>query len=216
MDAPNPSTRYPIENIDRLVFLKTVITNPLIEVGDFTYYDDPDGPEAFEKNVLYHFPFMGDRLIIGKFCQIAARATFMMNGANHGTAGASTYPFAAFGGAWANRFPGELEGENRGDLVVGNDVWIGFDALLMPGVRVGDGAIVAARSVVAGDVPPYTIVAGNPARTVRARFDDKDIEYMLETRWWDWDVATITRLIPELGRGGVDVFRAAAERNRRD
>ncbi|MEQ8441976.1 MAG: CatB-related O-acetyltransferase [Alphaproteobacteria bacterium] len=209
MAIPDPATRFPIRDIDRLVFLKNVITNPMITVGDYTYYDDPAGPERFEDNVLYHFDFVGDRLVIGKFCQIAAKATFVMNGANHGMGGASTYPFAAFGGDWAGRFDGELSGENKGDTIIGNDVWIGYDVLFMPGVHVGDGAIIAARSVVTEDVPPYTIVGGNPARPIRKRFADDDIRFLLDVRWWDWDVKRITRLIPALGQGGVGAFRDA-------
>ena len=120
---------------------------------------------AFEQNVLYHFPFIGDRLIIGKFCQIAWKATFVMNGGNHATGGISTYPFAVFGEGWSDRYAGELAGENKGDMVIGNDVWIGHDAMLMPGVRVGDGAIIGARSVVTRDVPPGSVAYGVPAKT---------------------------------------------------
>lgn len=205
-----PDIRYPIPGVTRTVFLKTVIRSPLIAVGDYTYYDDPDGPERFEENVLYHFPFIGDRLVIGRFCQIAAKATFVMNGANHGTGGLSTYPFAAFGGAWADRFPGELDGENKGDLVVGNDVWIGCDALLMPGVQVGDGAVIGARSVVTKDVPPYAVVAGNPAELVRMRFDEDTIAQLLRIRWWDWDVDKITSLIPAIGTGDIAALHNAS------
>jgi len=206
---PNPMVRYPLKDIDRLVFLKTVITNPLIEVGDYTYYDDPDGPENFEQNnVLYHFPFIGDRLRIGKFCQIAARAKFVMNGGNHAQKGFSTFPFFIFGGEWAGRVDGETDHEARGDTTVGNDVWIGYDALIMPGVTVGNGAIIGSRSVVTKDVPPYSVVAGNPAEVVRMRFDDQVIEALLEIRWWDWDIETVTSHIPAILGADIDTLEA--------
>lgn len=210
-EAPDPGQRFPIAGIRRTVFLKNVVRNPLIEVGDYTYYDDPDDPEGFENNVLYHFPFVGDRLVIGRFCQIALQVRFIMNGAQHRQDGVSTYPFAAFGAGWSDRFAGELDGPSKGDLTIGNDVWIGYRALLMPGVSVGDGAIIGAGSVVTGDVPPYAVVAGNPARIVRMRFDDRSIRQLLELRWWDWSPETITRLVPEISSGDVDRLRAAWE-----
>ena len=195
---PNPATRYPLAGIERLAFLKAVVTNPMIEVGDYTYYDDPKGVERFEENVLYHFPFIGDRLIIGRFCQIAAETKFIMNGGNHSLDGLSTYPFYIFGGDWAGRVDGESDPNVRGDTLVGNDVWIGYDALIMPGVTIGDGAVIATRSVVTKDVPPYAVVAGNPAQVVKMRFDAETIDRLLALRWWDWDVEAITAHIPEI------------------
>ncbi|HEU0221213.1 MAG TPA: CatB-related O-acetyltransferase [Paracoccaceae bacterium] len=165
-----------------------------VEIGAYTYYDDPDAPEAFfERNVLYHFDFVGDKLIIGPFCALATGARFIMNGANHAMRGFSTYPFNIFGRGWEEGFdPATWAAENRGDMVIGADVWIGYEALILPGVRVGPGAIVAARSVVATDVPPYAIVAGNPARLVRLRFDEATIAELLSLAWWDWPVERIT------------------------
>ena len=145
-NGPSPDTRLPIPGVTRTGFLKPFITRPNITVGDYTYYDDPRGPEYFESNVLYHFDFIGDRLVIGKYCSIAAEAKFIMNGGNHPTAWLTTYPFPVFGNGW--ELPTAPEWPSRGDTVVGNDVWIGYGATVMPGVRIGDGAIVATASVV--------------------------------------------------------------------
>lgn len=183
--------KYPIANVDRLGFLKNFITNPNIQVGDFTYYDDPDGVDNFEtKNILYHFDFVGDKLIIGKFCQIATGIRFIMNGANHGLQGFTTYPFKIFGEPFDNL---PLLSDNKGDTVIGNDVWIGYDVTIMPGIVVGDGAIIASKSVVTKDVEPYSIVGGNPAQQIRHRFSKEIIELLLELKWWDWDIETIAK-----------------------
>ena len=164
-----------------------------MEIGDFTYYDDPDGPEHFvDKCVLHHYDFIGDRLVIGRFCAIAEGARFIMNGANHAMSGFSTYPFNIFGHGWEEGFdPRSWERELRGDTVIGNDVWIGMEAIILPGVTVGDGAIIGARAVVAADVPAYAIVAGNPAHVIKRRFDDRTIERLLAIAWWDWPVEKI-------------------------
>ena len=207
--GPLPNTHFPMPNIDRTVFLKSVIRNPAIHVGDYTYYDDPDNPTGFEQNVLYHFDFVGDKLIIGRFCQIASGAKFIMNGANHRTDGFSTYPFVAFGQGWAGHFDEEATFPYKGDTVIGNDVWLGFKALLMPGVSVGDGAIIAARSVVVDDVPPYAVVAGNPARIVRMRFDDKTISALLKVRWWDWSIEKITQNIKAISQADLKALEDA-------
>lgn len=175
-EYPDPSKTYPMEGMKRLCFLKNIIKNPQIIVDDYTYYDDPDDVHNFEKNVLYLFDFIGDKLIIGKFCQIATGATFIMNGANHPMSGFSTYPFKIFGGAWQHA---PLSPIIKGDTVVGNDVWIGYGAVFMPGVKIGDGAIIAAQSVVTKNIEPYTIVGGNPAKVIRKRFDKKTIDYCL-------------------------------------
>ncbi|GAB1580755.1 CatB-related O-acetyltransferase [Phyllobacterium phragmitis] len=189
----------------RCGFLKNLVTRPNIIVGDYSYYDDPAGPERFEEHcVLYHFDFIGDRLIIGKFCAIAAGTTFIMNGANHPLDGFSTYPFGIFGGDWAAAFDMEKLGRTvRGDTVVGNDAWIGMNATVMPGVTIGDGAVIATRSVVSRDVPPYAIVAGNPARVVKMRFDEATISRLLDIAWWNWPVDKITRNIDAIG--GLDL-----------
>ncbi|MGF1620462.1 MAG: CatB-related O-acetyltransferase [Rhodomicrobiaceae bacterium] len=208
-NGPTPDTLHPIPGADRVVFLKNVIANPNILVGDYSYYDDPDDPQGFERNVLYHFDLEGDRLIIGKFCQIAARARFIMNGSNHRMDGFSTFPFGVFGQGWTGHFDGELDFPHHGDTVIGNDVWIGYEALLLPGVQVGDGAIIGARSVVTHNVPHYAVVAGNPARILRMRFDDDTIARLLAIRWWDWDIGRITRNIPAICNGDIAALENA-------
>lgn len=207
--GPPSDALHPIPNVKRTVFLKSIIKNPAIIVGDYTYYDDPDDPMGFERNVLYHFEFEGDRLIIGRFCQIGAGVRFVMNGGNHRVSGFSTYPFAIFGQGWSEKFAGELEFPHKGDTVVGNDVWLGYEALILPGVKIGEGAIIAAGSVVAEDVPPYAVVAGNPARIVKMRFDARTVEKLLQIRWWDWDVEKITRNIPAICGADIAALEAA-------
>ena len=194
--GPDPATRYPIPGVVRSGFLKNFITRPTIEVGDFTYYDDPRGPERFEENVLYHFDFIGDRLVIGRFCSIAAETRFLMNGGNHPTTWGTTYPFPIFGRGWEAAMP--TSWPHKGDTRVGNDVWIGYGSTIMPGVTIGDGAIVASCSVVTKDVPPYAIVGGNPAKVVRYRFGEATIARLLELRWWDWPIERITARVADL------------------
>ncbi len=167
MHGPDANCNHPMEGFPQICFIKSTVSNPNIVVGDYTYYDDPEDSESFERNVLYHFPFVGDKLIIGKFCAIARNPKFIMNGANHKLDGFSTYPFYIFGNGWEKAAPRAGELLYKGDTVIGNDVWIGYEATIMPGVKIGDGAIVAAKSVVVGDVEPYTIVGGNPAKCVR-------------------------------------------------
>jgi len=210
MPGPDPARRFPMHGVDRLVFLQAVVKSPRIEVGRCTYYDDPDDPEGFERNVLYHFDVIGDRLKIGAFCQIAAGATFIMNGGSHAQSGLSTYPFFGFGGDWAGRFEGEADAPLKGDTVIGNDVWIGTRATILPGVTIGDGAIVGAHAVVTRDVAPYAVVAGNPAVEIRKRFDDATIEALLDLRWWAWPVERITQATPALGRGDIAALKALA------
>lgn len=188
--GPSPDTRHPLLGAERVAFLKNFITRPNIEVGDYTYYDDPNGAEQFEQNVLYHFAFNNDRLIIGKFCAIATGVRFIMNGGNHQVGTLSTYPFSIFGNGWEHAAPASWP--NKGDTRVGNDVWIGFGATIMPGVTIGDGAVIGSLSVVTGDVPPYTIVGGNPAKPIRQRFDDATVARLLALRWWDWPAEKIT------------------------
>ena len=177
----------------QICFINNVVSNPNIIIGDYTYYDDPEDSENFERNVLYHFPFMGDKLIIGKFCALARGLKFIMNGANHQMSGFSTYPFSIFGQGWERVVPEMRDLPFKGDTVVGNDVWIGYNAVMMPGVTIGDGAIVAAEAIVTRDVAPYTIVGGNPAAPIRQRFADDVIERLLAIAWWDWDIDKITR-----------------------
>jgi virginiamycin A acetyltransferase len=206
--GPSPDTRYPIPGITRTGFLKNFITRANIIVGDYTYYDDPRGPEHFEDNVLYHFDFTGDRLIIGKYCSIAADVRFIMNGGNHPTTWLTTFPFPVFGQGWEVAMPDAWP--TKGDTVIGNDVWIGYGALIMPGVTVGDGAIIATGSVVTRDVPPYTIVGGNPAVSVRPRFDEDTTRRLLALRWWDWEPAQVARHVRALCRGDVGALEGVA------
>jgi len=195
-DIPRADNPYPLANQTRTGFLKNHITRPNIQVGDYTYYDDPAGMHEFEKNVLYHFDFIGDRLIIGKFCSIATEVKFIMNGGNHRTDWLTNYPFPIFGGAWTAAMPENWP--NKGDTIIGNDVWIGHGATLMPGIKVGDGAIIAAQAVVASNVDPYAVVGGNPAKLLRTRFDAPTIHQLLQLRWWDWPIEKITERVKEI------------------
>jgi virginiamycin A acetyltransferase len=197
MNTPDSNTIFPLPNYDKLCFLKNIITRPNIEVGAYTYYADFDNVYNFEKNVKYHFDFIGDKLIIGKFCMIASGVTFIMNGANHLTDAVSTYPFAIFGGDWAHAMEGK-QYPTKGNTIVGNDVWIGYNATIMAGVQVGDGAIIASNSTVVKDLPPYTIIGGNPATIIRKRFSDEHIAALLKLQWWNWSIEKITANIQKL------------------
>ncbi|MUU77682.1 CatB-related O-acetyltransferase [Winogradskyella endarachnes] len=197
MNIPDPNTVFPLANYDKLCFLKNYINNPNIEVDDYTYYDDFEDVSNFEKNVKYHFDFTGDKLIIGKFCMIASGATFIMNGGNHLTEATSAYPFAIFGGAWQHAMDGKSY-PTKGNTIIGNDVWIGHDATIMPGVTIGDGAIVATKAVVTKNVEPYTVVGGNPAKPIKKRFSEDIICKLLELKWWDWDIEKITKNVDKL------------------
>jgi virginiamycin A acetyltransferase len=190
--APDPTQLHPVTGQERVVFLRALVTDPKIEVGEYTYYDDPDDPLGFERDAfLYaHGP---ERLVIGRYCAIASGVRFVMPGANHADLGPSTFPFGIFGEPWAERTMDLVMGApSRGDTVVGNDVWLGYRALVLPGVTIGHGAIVAAASVVASDVPPYAIVGGNPARVIRMRYEKDDVERLLRAAWWDWPVELVT------------------------
>ena len=191
--TPDPSVIQPIANVEALTFVKPAVKNPNIIVGDFTYFADKD----FEQHVTHHYDFIGDKLIIGKFCQIAAGVEFVMNGANHQMNAATTYPFNIFG-TWEKPAPAQSDLPLKGDTVIGNDVWIGQNATILPGVHIGDGAIIGANSVVGSDVAPYTIVAGNPAKLIRKRFDDELTALLLKFKWWDKSVEEINSLIPVL------------------
>lgn len=190
---PDPDKIFPLKGVTNLINVKPTVKNPNIIVGDFTYFADVD----FEKHVTHHYDFIGDKLIIGKFCQIASGVEFVMNGANHQMNAVSTFPFYIFEG-WEQGTPTLSEMPLKGDTVIDNDVWIGQNAVIMPGVHVHDGAIIGLNSVVASDVQPYTIVAGNPAREIRKRFDDGLINLMLKFRWWDLSIEEINSLIPIL------------------
>ena len=187
MKIPDPNAVFPNE-YHTSCFIKNVVKAPNIQIGDYTYYDDPADPAGFEQNnVLFNWPEFGDRLIIGKFCSIASGTKFIMGPANHRISSVTTYPFHVFGGAWEENTPPHLsELPFKGDIVVGNDVWIGRESVILPGVKIGDGAIVAACSVVSRDVEPYQVVGGNPARPIKKRFDEELIALLLELRWWDF------------------------------
>jgi virginiamycin A acetyltransferase len=191
----------------QICFIKNTVTNPNIMIGDYTYYDDPEDSENFERHVLYHYPFIGDKLIIGKFCALAQGVKFIMNGANHKLSGFSTYPFQIFGNGWEQVMPQPGELPFKGDTVVGNDVWIGYESTVMPGVTIADGAIVAAKSVVVSNVPPYTIVGGNPAKIIRQRFADEVIAALLELAWWDWSIETISQNLEAIVAADIDALR---------
>ena len=197
MTGPNKDIKFPLENYDRLCFLKNVVKNPNIIVGDYTYYDDFDNVENFEKNVKYHFDFVGDKLIIGKFCMIASDVKFIMNGANHLTNAITSYPFAIFGKGWEKAMDGKTYPQ-KGDINIGNDVWIGYNATIMAGVTIGDGAIIATNSTVVKDVEPYSIVGGNPAIEIKKRFSEDKITKLLELKWWEQKKKKITMNIQHL------------------
>ena len=203
MQAPNKDIAFPLENYDRLCFLKNIITDPNIIVGDYTYYDDFEDVHNFEKNVKYHFDFTGDQLIIGKFCMIASDAKFIMNGANHLSNAISTYPFSIFGNGWENAMEGKAY-PNKGNIEIGNDVWIGYNATIMAGVKIGDGAIIATNATVVSDVEPYSIVGGNPAREIKKRFSPEIIERLLKLQWWNWDIEKITKNVQNLTDLDID------------
>ena len=192
-NIPNPMTVHPIAGYDKEIYVKPTLKNPNIIVGDFTYIADSE----FESHVTHLYPWNNDKLVIGKFCQIAAGVEFVMNGANHQMNAASTFPFYTLAG-WDMKAPTPEDMPLKGDTVIGNDVWIGQNATILPGVHIGDGAIIGASSVVGSDVEPYTIVAGNPAQFIRNRFDDELTNLMLEWRWWDKPIEEINSLIPIL------------------
>ena len=206
MLGPDKYTKFPLEHYDRLCFLKNIIKNPNIIVGDYTYYDDFEDVYNFEKNVKYHFEFVGDKLIIGKFCMIASDVTFLMNGANHLTEAITSYPFAIFGKDWQEAMKGKTY-PTKGDTIIGNDVWIGYKATIMAGVKIGDGAIIGANSVVTKDVEPYSIVGGNPAREIKKRFSDQQVEELLELKWWDWEIERITNNVHHLTGKNIQILR---------
>ena len=206
LHGANPNDRHPLPDFPQICFLKNTVNNPKIIIGDYTYYDDPEDSENFERNVLYHYSFSQDKLIIGKFCALARGVKFIMNGANHQTSTFSTYPFYIFGNGWEKVTPEANELPFKGDTNVGNDVWIGYESVIMPGVTIGDGAIIAAKSVVINDVQPYTIVGGNPAKTIRQRFDDLTIAKLLEIAWWNWNIAKITANLEHVVATNLDAL----------
>lgn len=195
---------YPNSQFNSFCYIKSVVTNPNIIVGDYSYYDDSEeGPESFEKHVTHFYDFIGDKLIIGKFVSIAKGVEFMMNGANHMLDSYSAYPFEIIDEFKGLSRPFAQRG-NRGDTIVGNDVWIGQNATILPGVHIGDGAIIGACSVVTKDVPPYSVVAGNPAQVKKYRFDKETIDLLLKLKWWEKDIEDIKKLIPFISSPDLD------------
>lgn len=201
---PDKNAAFPNPNIPSLCYIKNVVKNPNIIVGDYTYYDDVDGADQFEKHVTHFYDFIGDKLIIGKFCAIAKGVEFVMNGANHRMDAVTTYPFYIMGGDWGGAIaPVKDELPLKGDTVVGNDVWIGQNVTVMPGVHIGDGAIIGTNSTVASDIPPYAIAVGNPCKVVKYRFEPELIDYLLQIQWWNWDIEKIERNMDALGGGDL-------------
>ena len=199
---PDPNVIHPIAGYDREIYVKPTLKNQNIIVGDFTYIADSD----FESHVTHLYEWNGDKLIIGKFCQIAAGVEFVMNGANHQMNAVSTFPFYTLEG-WNMKPPASCDLPLKGDTVIGNDVWIGQNATIMPGVHIGDGAIIGANSTVANDVAPYSVVAGNPARLIRKRFDDELIELLEKFAWWDKSIEEINELIPILTGSDLEMVK---------
>ena len=209
----NPKRIYPRSDDRQTVYLQSVITDPSIQVGDYTMYHvfvhDPRGFQ--ENNVLYHYPINGDKLRIGRFCSIACGAKFLFTSANHSLSSLSTYPFPLFYEEWGQPWHQLTQAwENRGDITIGNDVWIGYEAVILSGVTIGDGAIIAARAVVTQDVPPYTIVGGVPARPIRKRYNEASIAQLLQLQWWNWPEETLARMLPAIQAGDLQALLGEA------
>lgn len=204
-----PDKLYPRTGDTQTIYLKNAVTDPSIQVGEYTMYNDfVHDPRDFQKNnVLYHYPVNHDRLIIGRFCSIACGAKFLFNSANHAMGSLSTYPFPLFFQEWGLEKARVAEAwDNKGDIVAGSDVWIGYEAVILAGVTIGDGAVIGARAVVTKDVPPYTIVGGVPARAIRRRFPEETVEELLRLKWWDWPPERIAQNIPAIQAGRVDLL----------
>lgn len=206
--GPDPGAIYPNEAIKSICYIKNVITRPNIIVGDYTYYSDMNGAENFQEHVTHHYEFIGDKLIIGKFCAIAQGVEFIMNGANHRMNSVTTYPFNIMGNGWEKAMPSLEDLPLKGDTVIGNDVWIGQNVTIMPGIHIGDGAIIAANSVVTKNVPPYHIAGGNPIRIIKKRFEDELIKYLLELQWWDWSAEKIFSNLEMLCSSDLDKIKS--------
>lgn len=200
---PDKTKLYPRLGDTQTIYLKNAVMDERIQIGDFTIYNDfIHDPRDFQKNnVLYHYPINQDRLIIGKFCSIACGAKFLMNSANHTLNSLSTYPFPIFYEEWKHGISPKEAWDNKGDIIIGNDVWIGYEAMILAGVTIGDGAIVGTRAVVTKDVPPYTIVGGIPAKVIRPRFPKEEIERLLDLKWWDWSIDQISKNIHAILHG---------------
>lgn len=205
---PNANAIFPNE-YKTTCFIKNVVKASNIFIGDYTYYDDPVDPTEFEKNnILYNWPEFGDKLIIGKFCTIATGTKFIMGPANHRISSVTTYPFNVFGGIWEEKTPSHLSQlPFKGDTVIGNDVWIGRESLIMPGVKIGDGVIIASRSVITKDIPPYCIVGGNPGKIIKKRFDDELINLLLELKWWNFEGEKLVEILPILCESDLEFVK---------
>ena len=207
ISAPDPNRVYPMRDYQGLVNVKPTVRNPNIIVGDFTYYSGSN----FESRVTHHYDFIGDKLIIGKFCQIGKNVEFVMNGANHQLNAATTFPFYIFRG-WEMESPSKDDLPLKGDTLIGNDVWIGEGAIILPGVHIGDGAIIGKGAVVGSDIPPYSIAVGNPAKVIRKRFDDELISLLEQTKWWDLPIDDIQALIPVLTNSNLEGLKATLKK----
>lgn len=209
-NIPNPNVVFPNE-YGTSCFVKNVVKAPNILIGDYTYYDDPVDPTGFEQNnVLFNYPEFGDRLVIGKFCSIASGATFIMGPANHRISSVTTYPFNVFGGLWTERTPPHMaQLPRKGDTIIGNDVWIGRESVIMPGIKIGDGAMIAAYSVVTKDVPPYCLAGGNPAKLIKKRFDDELTELLQNWKWWNFPPEKLADVLPLLCDPNLEEVRQA-------
>lgn len=203
---------YPRPHDKQTVYLKDVVTGPNIEIGDYTIYNDfAHDPRDFEKNnVLYHYPVNGDKLVIGRFCSVACGARFLFTSGNHSMRSLSNYTFPIFFDEWDLDAKNIRDAwDNKGDIVIGNDVWIGYEAVILSGVKISDGAVIGARAVVTKDIPPYTVVGGVPAKTIRKRFDDATVEKLLALRWWGWDKEKIKRSISAIQSGNIAALECA-------
>ena len=205
---PNPNHKHPNPNLPLIVYIKNAVNNPNVIIGDYSYYYGEDENDEFANHITHHYDFIGDKLIIGKFCSIAKGVEFIMNGANHRMNYISTYPFYIMGGDWGSALkPHSDELPLKGDTVIGNDVWIGQNVTILPGVHIGDGAIIGANSVVSKDIPPYSIAAGNPCQVKKTRFSEHEIEILEEVKWWDWDIEKIENNHAIIDSGDVEALK---------
>ena len=200
--VPDKNKIIPNSSIPSICYIKNIVKNPNVIIGDYTYYEDKDNPQDFEKHITHFYDFIGDKLIIGKFCQIASGIEIVMNGANHKMSSVTSYPFNIFGGDW-KKAQSLQDTPYKGNTVIGNDVWIGQNVTFLPGVHVGDGCIIGANAVVASDIPPYSVVVGNPAKVIRKRFDDEMIELLEKLQWWNLPINKIQKIIPLLSNSEI-------------